>query len=265
MDALFNQSIALLGSSVRWAPALRSAFGEGMQLVEITTLTTAMPRHALYVVQIGELMALCDDERLALVGDGVLNASNLLILEEDKLLFVPKKSALEGFEAALEAVFKPKLPQVRNPLLPQLWEQLMSEPVVLACQRLCKHMPADAEALGIDHVFQELRTHLHLIQETQECLKHLIKQLGRSKIVSWEARQLLDSANALLMVQSLTATQHFSAPQEEEQEYGQLVQQTLLKFAEQLSAALFRYNEDLAFHWFFTEQKIYLPSGSTLV
>jgi len=41
--------------------------------------------------------------------------------------------------------------------------------------------------------------------------------------------------------------------------------QTLLKFAERLSAALFRYNEDLAFHWFFTEQKSYLPSGNTLV
>lgn len=261
MEALLNHSIALVGSSNRWAPQLRSAFGEDLWLVAHATAAELAAGHALYIIDICDLLLLNNDQRLAMVGEGILNTNNLLILEEDKLLFTPTKTTEAGFSTALQALFKPKLPQIRNPLVLQVWQQLMSEPVVLACQRLCKHMPAQSEQFGIVHLFQELRTHMHLIQDTQERLKHLLQQLAQQKIVSWEARQLLDSANALLMVQSLTALQDFSALLEEEQEYGQLVQQTLAKFAEQLSAALFRYNDVMAFHWFFTEQKIHLHAA----
>jgi hypothetical protein len=261
MEALFNHSIALVGSSNRWTPQLRSAFGEDLLLVGYETAGELASGHTLYIIDLRDLLLLSNDQRLSLVGEGILTAHNLVVLEEDKLLFTPSKTAGAPFNTLLEALFKPKLPQIRNPLVPQLWQQLMAEPVVLACQRLCKHMPAQSEQLGIVHLFQELRTHMHLIQDTQERLKHLLQQLAQQKIVSWEARQLLDSANALLMVQSLTALQDFSALLEEEQEYGQLVQQTLAKFAEQLSAALFRYNELMAFHWFFTEQKIHLQAA----
>lgn len=260
MEVLFNHSIALVGNSNRWALQLQSASSEDLLLVDYATAEELEAGHALYIIDISDLLLLSNDQRLALVGEGILNANNLVVLEEDKLLFTPSNTAGAPFSTPLEAIFKPKLPQIRNPLVPQVWQQLMAEPVVLACQRLCKHMPAQSEQFGIVHLFQELRTHMHLIQDTQERLKHLLQQLAQQKIVSWEARQLLDSANALLMVQSLTALQDFSALLEEEQEYGQLVQQTLAKFAEQLSAALFRYNEHMAFHWFFTEQKIYMDT-----
>jgi len=52
---------------------------------------------------------------------------------------------------------------------------------------------------------------------------------------------------------------------EEESEYHLLVQQTLCDFGERLSAALFRYNESLAFYWFFTGQKIKLQEPQSLV
>lgn len=259
MDALFNHSIALVGSgSNSWKLKMQSAFGADLPLLEYALAAQLEAGHALYVVDIRDLLLLSNEQRLTLVGNGILNENNLLLLEDDKLLFTPHKMANASFGPALQILFKPKLPHIRNPLLPQLWQQLMSEPVVLSCQRLCKHMPAQSEQLGIVHIFQELHTYMHLIQDTQERLKHLLQQLAQHKIVSWEARQLLDSANALLMVQSLTALQNFSSLLEEEQEYGQLIQQALIKFAEQLSAALFRYNEGLAFHWFFTEQKIYM-------
>lgn len=260
MEANFNHSIALAGSSTRWAPQLRSVFGDNLLLSSYILVDELVAGHALYVIDIRDLLLFSNDQRLTLVGDGVLNANNLLVLEDDKLLFMPNRAVNTSFIPALQALFKAKLPQIRNPLLPQLWQQLMSEPVVLACQRLCKHMPAQSKQLGVVYIFQELRTHMHLIQDTQERLKHLLQQLAQHKIVSWEAQQLLDSANALLMVQSLTALQNFSSLLEEEQEYGQLIEQTLVKFAEQLSAALFRYNEGLAFHWFFTEQKIYIDT-----
>ena len=42
----------------------------------------------------------------------------------------------------------------------------------------------------------------------------------------------------------------------EADEYGQIIHDALLRFQQQLSAALFCYQEQLAFHWFFTEQRI---------
>jgi hypothetical protein len=262
MEATKTYSIALIGTSSSWASKLSMYFDAEVQL-EVCDMRMALsPQHTCYFVEIKDLMALSSDARLSLVAEGVINTNNLVILEEDKLLFAPKSLVLPGFDSALSAVFKPKLPKIRNPLIPQLWAQLMSEPEVLACQRLCKQLHPESHKAGIGVLLEELRMHMHLIQDTQELLKELLQQLSKHKVVSWEARQLLDSANALLMVHSLTAVQDFSHRMEQdENEYGQLVQQTFCKFAEQLSAALFRYNESMAFHWFFTEQKIHLPSA----
>ncbi|MDP2187656.1 MAG: hypothetical protein Q8J69_03135 [Sphingobacteriaceae bacterium] len=261
MEAVLTHSIALIGNSKRWATELQSVFGEQLQLIAYEPGDVMVSGHALYLIDIADLVGLGSERKLQLVSTGVLNASNLVILEEDRLLYAPNAAPAVAMNGLLQAIFKPKLPQIRNPLIPELWQQLMSEPVILACQRLCKRLPAETKREGFEHLFKTLKVNLHLIQETQEHLKNLLQQFSRHKVVSWEARQLLDSANALLMVQSLTALQQFSMQGAEQQEYGQLVLQTMTKFAEQLSAALFRYNEGLAFHWFFTEQKIRLTAA----
>ncbi len=237
---------------------MQAAFGAEVSVTSYAPQEPWQAGHSWYLVDIRDLMLLNSESRLALVATGVISAYNLVVIEEDKLLFVPKSPSIELFDTALQAIFKPKLPHIRNPKVLQLWAQLMAEPEVMACQRLCKRLHT-AESQGIKSLLLELGRHMHLIQDTQERLKQLLQQLSHQKVVSWEARQLLDSANALLMVHSLTASQDFGNRMEaEEQEYGQLVQQTFGKFAEQLSAALFRYNEVMAFHWFFTEQKIHL-------
>lgn len=263
MAAVLNHSIALMGSCQRWAGELRSVFGSDLQL-ELYAITASLrPGPRVYLADIRDLMALSSAQRLAMVGEGMLHPGNLVILDEDKLLYAPQLDISAGLASVLTAIFKPKLPPLRNPAIPNLWLQLMSDPEVLACQRFCKHIKLETETgAGMAYLMHELKINMHLIQETQERLKALLKQFSKHKVVSWEARQLLDSANALLMVHSLTAVQTFEQRlEEEEQEYGLLVQQTFSRFAEQLSAALFRYNETMAFHWFFTEQKIHQPSA----
>jgi len=263
MKPVLTHSIALMGSSQRWAAELRSAFGTALQLKVYELSAHLCHGHALYLTDIRDLMDLSSTQRMALIADGVLHAGNVVILEEDKLLYAPQAELSTGVAAMLKAIFKPKLPPLRNPAVPQLWLQLMSDPEVLACQRLCKHIKLETEAgAGLVHLIKALKINMHLIQGTQGRLKHLSQQLSQHKVVSWEARQLLDSANALLMVHSLTAMHDFDGQMEAvDSEYGQLVRQTFCKFAEQLSTALFRYNETMAFHWFFTEQKIHLPAA----
>jgi hypothetical protein len=263
MEPVLTHSIALMGSSQRWAPELQSAFGTGLQLKVYALSAPLRHGHALYLTDIRDLMDLSNAQRLALVADGVLHAGNVVILEEDKLLYAPQVEFSTGMAAVLKAIFKPKLPTTRNPAVPQLWLQLMSETEVLACQCLCKHIKLETEASGdLTNLIEALKINLHLIQATQERLKHLLQELSKHKVVSSDARQLLDSANALLMVHSLTAIYDFDSHMEaEDSEYGQLVHQTFCKFAEQLSTALFRYNETMAFHWFFTEQKIHFPAA----
>lgn len=263
-----NTHIVLLGSCSRYSTSLQQHLGSEVtqhSQEKLPKRPIASAPHALYVVELSELMAATKEERLELVANGIFHGRNLLLLDQGKLLHsLPQHLPLNVAEV-LGALFLYRKINHRNPIIPQLWQQLMADPVILSCQRSCVQTPPVSQPMEKTALSDLLALNLHLIQESQERIKGLLQQLAPLKVVSWEARSLLDTANALLMANSYLAMEAPHISLDEETEYHLLVQQTLCDLGERLSAALFRYNESLAFYWFFTGQKIQLQEPQSLV
>jgi hypothetical protein len=157
--------------------------------------------------------------------------------------------------AALQGIFNKRTASNRHQTVFHRWQQCMTESAVLDCQRWLKMLPLSEPSLSAQRLHGELRRQQHLLQATQLHLRQLLQFMSERKVVSWEARSLLDTANALLMVCNVMEPDELNSSAELN-EYGQIIHETLLRFQQQLTAALFCYQEQLAFHWFFTEQRI---------